>query len=119
METGMGRTFLATVLVLASLTGAAAAACRDQVADLKNKIATEPDPVRRGVATKQINDIDTMSEVDCGNAVVRAWRELRKPSQQSVAEQQRLKASAAARNMPGNVNQNEHYNQFGNPTMDR
>lgn len=113
----MGRTFLATVLVLASLTGAASAACRDQVADLKARIASETDPIKRGAATKQINDIDAMSEVDCDNAVVRAWRELRKPSQQSVADQQRQKAAAAARNAPGNVYQNNRYNQFGNPTM--
>jgi hypothetical protein len=119
METGMGRTFLATVLVLASLTGNAAAACRDQVSDLKAKIAAETDPAKRGAAAKQINAIDTMSEVDCGNAVVRAWRELQKPSQQSIAEQQRLKAATTARNTPGNVYQNEHFNQFGNPTMGR
>jgi hypothetical protein len=115
----MGRTFLAAVLVLASLTGTAAAACLDQVADLRSRIATEIDPVRRGAAAKQLIDIDKMSEVDCGNAVVRAWRELRKPSQQSIAEQQRQRQTAAQRNAAGNVYQNDRYNMFGNPTIGR
>jgi len=81
--------FALAALALAVGAGSCLADCVDDLPGLKARVAHEKDPVKSAAARKQVMLADQNvrgSESECRNAVIRAYRILKQPSDAQTAQ---------------------------------